>query len=318
MYLSGHEQRKKRRINSSENCANLKWNDPCNPLKCLFPLHLVCTQLIHLSTTYQLKFIRSHLHLTGWKQVCPSWHPSGACGAWYFQNQTSSSRCFDFSIFVLYDGISIRVTGDVTPIRRDVNSRYTSLFSLRRYIYVPICTRSIRLSLSSLPRLSVGIPGISMASSTFTLFVFFCFLAPSGFAGPLIHRRAITSNLLYSFAFYEQCAAAAYCPGDTNSTNSKITWSTTTCPLVQAANMVSILEFQNTIGTDTTGFLASDDTNKQIVLSFRGSESFNNWVANAAFQLKQEQVCKGCQVETGFWLSRLAVRNVLMKDIFAT
>lgn len=82
--------------------------------------------------------------------------------------------------------------------------------------------------------------------------------------------------------------------------------------------MVSILEFQNTIGTDTTGFLASDDTNKQIVLSFRGSESFNNWVANAAFQLKQEQVCKGCQVETGFWLSRLAVRNVLMKDIFAT
>lgn len=47
-----------------------------------------------------------------------------------------------------------------------------------------------------------------------------------------------------------------------------------------------------------------DETNKLIVLSFRGSSDIQNWVANLNFGLNNDSgLCDGCSVHSGFWQS---------------
>ena len=51
-----------------------------------------------------------------------------------------------------------------------------------------------------------------------------------------------------------------------------------------------------------TGFLAADFTNKLIVLSFRGSKTISNWIADLDFILTAvSDLCSGCEVHRGFW-----------------
>lgn len=50
------------------------------------------------------------------------------------------------------------------------------------------------------------------------------------------------------------------------------------------------------------GFLAEDKTNKLLVLSFRGSRTPSNWVANLNFGLTNtSELCRGCEAHKGFW-----------------
>lgn len=57
----------------------------------------------------------------------------------------------------------------------------------------------------------------------------------------------------------------------------------------------------STQNTDTTGIVARDDTTKTIVITFRGSQSLRNWLANVQLLLKDvPEYCDGCQVHTGF------------------
>lgn len=52
----------------------------------------------------------------------------------------------------------------------------------------------------------------------------------------------------------------------------------------------------------TAGFLAADNTNKRLVVAFRGSSTIENWVANLDFILEDnDDLCTGCKVHTGFW-----------------
>lgn len=44
-----------------------------------------------------------------------------------------------------------------------------------------------------------------------------------------------------------------------------------------------------------------DKTNELIVLSFRGSSSFDNWIANIDFVLTDVDLCDGCEAHSGFW-----------------
>lgn len=71
-------------------------------------------------------------------------------------------------------------------------------------------------------------------------------------------------------------------------------------------------EFENSIATDVTGFVALDSTNKLIVLSFRGSRSIRNWITNIVFPTIPTTICPTCLVSKGFWVSWLeAQKNVL-------
>ncbi|KAF2433341.1 alpha/beta-hydrolase [Tothia fuscella] len=124
-----------------------------------------------------------------------------------------------------------------------------------------------------------------------------------------LERRAIDANLLATFNLYEQYAAAAYCPTNNNSPNTKIVCSSGNCPLVEAANTDTVIEFQDSAGTDATGYLATDTTNNLIVLSFRGSESIRNYFTDLSFSLVSTDVCNGCLGLAGFWLSWLEVRD---------
>lgn len=62
------------------------------------------------------------------------------------------------------------------------------------------------------------------------------------------------------------------------------------------------LPTDSTKNTDTTGIVARDDTTRSIVISFRGSQSVKNWLANVQIVQKNvPQYCSGCQVHTGFY-----------------
>jgi len=60
---------------------------------------------------------------------------------------------------------------------------------------------------------------------------------------------AVSADVLARLNLYEQYAAAAYCPGNNNSPNTKVTCSTGNCPLVQAANTNTVSEFQKYVSS---------------------------------------------------------------------
>lgn len=52
---------------------------------------------------------------------------------------------------------------------------------------------------------------------------------------------------------------------------------------------------------NVAGFLAVDKTNKLLVVSFRGSRSISNWIANINFGLTDAtSLCSGCKAHSGF------------------
>lgn len=122
----------------------------------------------------------------------------------------------------------------------------------------------------------------------------------------------VSAGVLSQLAFFAQYSAAAYCLGNNNSPNTKVTCPQGNCPLVEAATTNTLTEFENSIKTDVTGFVATDTTNKLIVLSFRGSKSVRNWLANLDFPVTKTTICPDCDASTGFWTSWLeAQTNVL-------
>ncbi|KAF2801051.1 alpha/beta-hydrolase [Melanomma pulvis-pyrius CBS 109.77] len=116
-----------------------------------------------------------------------------------------------------------------------------------------------------------------------------------------VQRRAISADVFGKLEFFSQYSAAAYCQGNNNSTGTKITCSEGNCDLVEAADTTTITEFQNSIKTDVTGFVAVDKTNSLIVVSFRGSKSLQNWVTDFSFVTTKSTLCADCDVSSGFW-----------------
>lgn len=57
--------------------------------------------------------------------------------------------------------------------------------------------------------------------------------------------KDVSAELLESFNFFEQYAAAAYCTDNTNSASgSKLTCTTQNCPLVEMAGATALFEFE--------------------------------------------------------------------------
>ncbi|KAF2685303.1 alpha/beta-hydrolase [Lentithecium fluviatile CBS 122367] len=122
-----------------------------------------------------------------------------------------------------------------------------------------------------------------------------------GFAAPLdVSKRAVSDAIFDQLQFFSQYSAAAYCLGNNNSPGTKITCPQGNCARVEAADTNTLSEFENTLSTDATGFVAVDTTNSLIVISFRGSSSVRNWISNANFGLSDVSWCDDCSAHAGF------------------
>lgn len=70
----------------------------------------------------------------------------------------------------------------------------------------------------------------------------------------------------------------------------------------------------STTATDTTGFVALDDTHKNIIVSFRGSHSIRNWITDFVI-LPIPDHCPGCAVELGFWTAWEVVKAQVIGNV---
>ncbi|KAI9819807.1 MAG: hypothetical protein M1832_003882 [Thelocarpon impressellum] len=132
-----------------------------------------------------------------------------------------------------------------------------------------------------------------------------------------LEPRAIPNDVFDKLVLYSQFSAAAYCVNNNDSPNNELTCPKGNCPLVEAADASSTLEFQNSRFTDTTGFVAVDKTNRQIVMAIRGSQSVQNFVADVVFVGVPWNLCADCKVHKGFWLSWLELRSDITKAVNA-
>ncbi|KAJ5881321.1 uncharacterized protein N7473_012374 [Penicillium subrubescens] len=138
--------------------------------------------------------------------------------------------------------------------------------------------------------------------------------APSG-----LYTRDVPPSELAQFKFWVQYAAAAYCHDNyASKVGHKLTCWAGNCPQVEAADTYIVYDYSNTTATDTSGFIAVDNTNKAIILAFRGSYSARNWIADGEFPYADPKLCDGCEAELGFWSSWMMVRNEVIKYLNAT
>ncbi|KAJ4384228.1 hypothetical protein N0V86_001075 [Didymella sp. IMI 355093] len=138
-------------------------------------------------------------------------------------------------------------------------------------------------------------------------------------AAPFVgEKRAIDTTLLQTFRLMSQYASAAYCSNNFNSPGTQIQCGSGNCPLVETADSATVLEYSKTETlTDVTGFVAIDHTNSLIVVSFRGSQSIDNWLTNLDFGFVATDICAGCSAHAGFWQSWLDARDAVTPAVQA-
>ncbi|KAJ4325471.1 hypothetical protein N0V94_000614 [Neodidymelliopsis sp. IMI 364377] len=113
-----------------------------------------------------------------------------------------------------------------------------------------------------------------------------------------------------------QYASAAYCSNNFNSPGDQIQCGSRNCALVEQADSATVLEFSKTeTPTDVTGFLAIDHSNALIVLSFRGSQSLDNWLTNLNIASVPTDLCASCTAHAGFWDSWTDARETVLPAV---
>ncbi|KAI1444830.1 alpha/beta-hydrolase [Annulohypoxylon stygium] len=111
-------------------------------------------------------------------------------------------------------------------------------------------------------------------------------------------RAAVTTAEVNTLEFFAQYAGSSYCNSEA-AVGASVTCSDNVCDDVEAAGAKIVGTFNGDL-TDIQGYIASDDTNKLIVASFRGSSSIRNWIADLSFILVDCDLVKGCLTHAGF------------------
>ncbi len=70
--------------------------------------------------------------------------------------------------------------------------------------------------------------------------------------------------------------------------------------------------------TDVTGYIAVDSTRGLTVLSFRGSSSIRNFLADSDFVQVPTDICDDCEAHQGFWDSWLEAREGILAALKTT
>ncbi|KEY69353.1 hypothetical protein S7711_08111 [Stachybotrys chartarum IBT 7711] len=137
-----------------------------------------------------------------------------------------------------------------------------------------------------------------------------------GSASPIaVEKRDVNLGLLSTFQLMKQYADAAYCQENNNSPGDKVSCHFNNCPLVQAQNTTTIAEFENSLLTDVTGFVAADYTNNLTLVSFRGSASIRSWLSDVIFIRIPVDICSGCTAHWGFWTSWVDSRGPVLQAV---
>ncbi|KAM0561633.1 hypothetical protein ACHAPJ_002801 [Fusarium lateritium] len=119
------------------------------------------------------------------------------------------------------------------------------------------------------------------------------------YAKSLEDRAVTVSSTDYNnFKFYIQHGAAAYCNSEA-SAGAKITCASNGCPTVQSNGATIVASFLGS-KTGIGGYVATDSSRKEIVVSIRGSSNIRNWLTNLDFDQSDCSLTSGCGVHSGF------------------
>ncbi|KAI0169644.1 alpha/beta-hydrolase [Hypoxylon sp. FL1284] len=134
------------------------------------------------------------------------------------------------------------------------------------------------------------------------------------FPGTLrVNDIAVTEDQLSTFRFFAQYAAASFCNSEAPA-GSVITCAENVCPDVTAAGAKVLATFDGEV-TDIQGFVSTDDTNRLIVVSMKGSESVRNWLADFAFIQAPCDLVDDCSVHVGFLTAYQEIQDVLLDAV---
>ncbi|TGZ84085.1 alpha/beta-hydrolase [Ascodesmis nigricans] len=121
----------------------------------------------------------------------------------------------------------------------------------------------------------------------------------SGLTSSIV-KPGCDANRLNDINYFAEYAAAAYCAPN-HVVGTEVRCPDNICPTVTQRRVHTIMTF-NEGKTDTTGIIARDDDAKYIVVTFRGSRSFKNWITNIALILiPAPAFCKDCKIHKGFY-----------------
>ncbi|KAI0011078.1 alpha/beta-hydrolase [Xylariaceae sp. FL0662B] len=123
----------------------------------------------------------------------------------------------------------------------------------------------------------------------------------------------ITDAELSKLRFYAQYAAAAYCNYG-SPVGATLACSENACPDVTAANATIVATFSGNL-TDAQGFVSSDDTNKVIVVSTKGSESIRNWITDFVFLQVPCDLVLGCLLHAGFLTAWAEISEAVLAGV---
>ena len=164
--------------------------------------------------------------------------------------------------------------------------------------------------------LALGIPaGLARNASQTTI--------QAEVAGSSLDLRAravtgISEELFHTFQLMAQYSAAAYCKENTNGSDTLIVCWKKNCPLVEESGARSVIEFENTPINDDTGFLAVDETNRLILLTFRGTHSLQSLGTDLDYGFADTDLCEGCLVHKGFWHAWLEMKDRITTQVLET
>ncbi|KAH8670106.1 Alpha/Beta hydrolase protein [Tricladium varicosporioides] len=111
-----------------------------------------------------------------------------------------------------------------------------------------------------------------------------------------------TESQLVAVSHY---AAAAYCEGNTRSAGQYLACLPGNCAFVTKSDAWVTEAFWNIGESNTIGFIAIDDTNHLIVISFQGTANSINALTDSAFLPTSTTLCgtgdNECKIHRGFW-----------------
>lgn len=100
-----------------------------------------------------------------------------------------------------------------------------------------------------------------------------------------LSRRVVSQDVLDQLTRFAQFSSAAYqaiCPSPVGTT--LVHTVCVHCPAKKLRIALTFLQL-NSASTNTQGYIARDDTNKQIIVAFRGSLQLQDFVIGLSFQL---------------------------------
>ncbi|KAL2151865.1 hypothetical protein VTH82DRAFT_5049 [Thermothelomyces myriococcoides] len=136
-------------------------------------------------------------------------------------------------------------------------------------------------------------------------------------APSLVKRQApLTDEELSNLELYVQWAAASGCNGD-QAAGQPVICNANLCTRFASHGATVAASF---IGEDTDiwGFIGVDPVDENIVISFRGSSSVQNWITDFDFiQVSCDDLVSGCQVHRGFNRAWEEVSGALLDGLAA-